>query len=190
MKALFISLIIYSYLFSVQERTGIFASPGLIVKTIYKGSYNSVYYDSTKCSSCWSLYYLVDFKLINITDSTIRFWSFIRGPEQNIVLDTKEMTIVPNFCISDKQSFIELEPKQELSIPLMLEARIPINKEVKIGYIYLDYKSIPDEEYIPKLKENNESHKNVIWSEPINFGWSRKHTMEIKEKSLENLSHF
>jgi hypothetical protein len=183
-------IIIFGFLFPDEKGAENQTNQGLVVKTTYKGSYNSVFYDSTNCSSCSSIYYLVEFKLINTTDSVFRFWSPRCHPERNIVIDTKEITLVPNFCTSDSFLYIELEPNQEMSVPLILEARMPFKKEVKIGYIYTDFKSASLEKYETDLIKQVESPKNVIWSEPISFNRFNKHTLEIKEKYLENLSHF
>lgn len=162
----------------------------IVVKATYKGEYYSCYYDSIKCSSCRTIRYLIDVKLINNSNAPIEFWILRCSPSMNIVVDTIGITNCVNFCISDSQININLKPKQEFSIPVILETEKRIDKEIKIGFIYLNSKKVNYSQFHMSLNEAIDDFENVLWSHPIKFGIRDEHPFEIKQKFLENLSPF
>lgn len=161
----FISLLSCHWGVSKQKDTG------LIVRTELRGCFELPQYDDPSIINDSILFFLVDVKLINTSNQSIEFITYSCTSAGNIVLDNKVIRISVNRCSGNGPMLIELEPKQEFSLPVILQAhRGNSFTKIKIGWVFIDgdtklIKSFSDISNL--LIRKRERLQDVIWSEPL-----------------------
>jgi hypothetical protein len=117
-------------------------------------------------------YYLVEARLINTSDSIVKFLIMSCSNYDNFVIDSKEFKIKPNDCYKNSTYLIPLSPKQIFSTPLLLYSiRKPENNEnlIKIGFVLI-YPTINPDKLLPELlNEYKIKGEKIIWSQPFNI---------------------
>jgi hypothetical protein len=152
----------------------------LNLKPVFKGIYYYLEKDSANEDCCKSIYFLVDVKIINYSDSIIEFIVYDCSIAENIVTDTKELHVCINSCTSNRKTIIKLMPNQEFSVPVIFKSKNEINFKVKIGFVILSPKNINSDDVFLTLKESVENLKNVLWSNPIYINLGCGQPYEIK----------
>jgi hypothetical protein len=155
---------------------------GLAFKATLKGWYNLPTNNSgLESINASANYFLVEVKLINIIDRPVQFLSFTCTSVGNVILDSKKVKTVVNNCVNNSLTMIELQPKQEYSLTIILEGKNEKNDtSVTIGWIFIKptgYSEISDSELLAKSRAKTE---NIIWSEPIKLFGGYGHPFEIK----------
>jgi hypothetical protein len=120
------------------------------------------------------IYFLVDIKLINMSDRLIKFVTYTCTSVGNIVLDNRQIRVCVNDCSGNGPTIIVLKPKQEFSLPVLLQTNIKnAYSKIRVGWIFLD----PNSERIKSfysisklLTDRRENLKNVIWSDQVFLG--------------------
>jgi hypothetical protein len=152
----------------------------LNLKSIFKGIYYYLEKDSANEDCCKNIYYLIDVKIINHSDSITEFIVYDCTVAENIVTDTKELQVCINSCTSNATTIIKLMPNQEFSVPVIFKSKNEINFKVRIGFIIISPKNVWADEIFSTIVESLGNFKNVLWSDPINIGLNYGHPFEIK----------
>lgn len=182
MKVIIIlSIILGSQFLSDIEDKNQITESGLVLKADYRGYYNfpPVYlsgkYDST-------YYFLFDAKLINNTASLVEFLTFSCTPMHNIVLNSKNYRLCQNNCINNQFFSVKLNPGQEFSIPVIIEAKKKhLGNCFKIGWVFLTKDNTKNVDYyFEVLKRAATKYENVIWSNEVCFDELGGHPIEIR----------
>jgi len=151
----------------------------LQLKTVFKGVYYYLEKDSANENCCKHIYYLVDVKIINNSDSVAEFIGYDCTTAENIVTDTKELQVCINSCPSNSQIVFKLMPKQEFSVPVIFKSPNSIDFKVKIGFVILSPKNISWDDAFPAIEESVENLENVLWSDPIKIGLNLAKPFEV-----------
>ncbi len=80
---------------------------------------NGLYY--CNCLDCSFNYYLINLKVINLSDSTIRFWTYSSGITDNFILSDSTYEIVHNIYDANFPILNELKPEQSLVVPFTIK---------------------------------------------------------------------
>jgi hypothetical protein len=147
---------------------------------VFKGIYYYLEKDSADEDCCKNIYYLVDVKIINHSDSITEFIVFDCTVAESIVTDTKELQVCINSCTSNATTIIKLMPNQEFSVPVIFKSKNGIDFKVRIGFVIVSPKNVQADEVFSTIIESIENLKNVLWSDPINIGLNLGHPYEIK----------
>lgn len=135
--------------------------------------------DIQTCPCADNIYFLVDIKLVNTTEAHIKFLTYSCSAAENIVVEKKDIkTCVPG-CSANYSEIIDLKPKEEFSLTIILKAKNGIN-EVKIGYVFLTPDKVRADQFILTLNNSIKSLQNVIWAEPIYLDKEHGKPYEIK----------
>ena len=139
------------------------AESKLVLKAVFKGTYNLTKGDST-------IYFLVEVKLINNTDSICDFMAYNCAAGASILFNSDQVKICPNQCSMNYPTHIIINPNQEFIIPIVLQSKrdnSSLNGSLKIGYVLVPpslFKATNFNELLFNMKKNNE---NVLWSDAI-----------------------
>lgn len=127
------------------------------------------------------IYYIVEVRLINHTDSVIKFITYTCTTIGNIVLSSQDVQKCFNRCSGNSPMIISLKPNQEFSLPIILQSiKSNSNYSIKIGWIFLDAKILPDIDLKLTLSNPNDMIHNIIWSNSIFLDSSGGKPYEIK----------
>ena len=151
----------------------------LQLKPVFKGVYYYLEKDSADEACCKHIYYLVDVKIINYSDSIAEFYGYDCTTAENIVTDTKELHVCINSCPSNRKTLIKLMPKQEFSVPVILKSKTSIDFKVRIGFVILCSKNVNSDDVFFAIEENVANLENVLWSDPIKIGLNLANPYEI-----------
>jgi hypothetical protein len=171
-----IAFICFLFPFNI-EKSNIKESPDLDLKAILRGRYNLC--NNTGPDNYY--YYLVEVKLINNADSSIKFLTYDCSTAGNIVVDNKYIEVCAKNCGGNSKTVITLKSKQEFSISIILKTKQGNNlSQIKIGLILLS----PNRENFsnfPRLLDSCRiSLKNVLWSKPFSLSMYGGSTFEIR----------
>jgi hypothetical protein len=152
----------------------------LSIKPNLKGIYYYLGKDSVNSPRCDNIFFLIDVKLVNETDSTFSFLINDCSTTENVVVDTKDLIICINSCTRNGLRIIDLKPHQEFSVPVILKAKKEIDYKIKIGFILLSPKDIGADDFFLKLIYCVQNLKNVLWSNSFRIGLNYSFPYEIK----------
>jgi hypothetical protein len=159
----------------------------IILKAVFKGVY---YANESGDSNCTEIYYLVDIKLINNTQNPFDFFCFTCCASRVILTDNKDLNTCYNFCVSDSPFNVALKPKQEFSFPALFRSKGRIDKDVRIGIVFVTSRNATISNFSRMLEGYIENQENTIWSDPINLRTIYGPVFEVKEKELKNLYNY
>jgi hypothetical protein len=135
-----------------------FKESGLVLKAINKGSYHLD-------GEANSIYILVEAQLCNFTDSEYTFQTYNCTTYENIVTNTAEAVVCQNMCPHNGHIFLEVKPKEILTIPVILQVykhSTIFDKEIKIGFIAINTWSY--DKFKKTLLKGRNNKENIIWS--------------------------
>lgn len=163
-KEFIILFVLISSIFSCQEGKNTnknkiknSGETGLVLKPVFKGRYDIA-----------GSMFLVEVKIINKTNSTIKFLTYSCSTAANIIVDTKKIDICPNVCSRNLTVRIILNPNQEFRIPVILKTTVENSyNKIRIGWIMIEDNGYNSEHVDEFLLKNQEDSKNVLWSAPF-----------------------
>ena len=111
---------------------------GLVFKATLKGWYYLPQNSRLDSINDSTDYFLVEVKLINIIDRPVQFLGFTCTSVGNVILDSQKVKTVVNNCVNNSLTMIELQPKQEYSLTIILEGKHE-KKDIslRIGWIFI-----------------------------------------------------
>jgi hypothetical protein len=114
------------------------------------------------------VHYLVEVNIINNSNVTQNFMTFDCTTAENVVTDSKDIINWVNNCARNIITEVNLEPKQVLSLPVVLLTKKELNRNVKFGFIFLNrYNTASPSDFFLKINKCMETFEHVIWSQPI-----------------------
>lgn len=138
---------------------------GVGVKAVLKACYTLPPDDST-------YYFLIEIKLINNSDTVFETVTYNCTTYINIIYDSKKLKLFKFPCSGNSPFTLKLKPKEEFSIPILLQAESDpaiFLDPVKFGFIVLSPKSLDFFDVHNKLIEMRKKQENVIWSDQLYF---------------------
>ena len=156
--------------------------PEIILKAVIKGCYKLPQtVDNLSITNDSVDYFLIELILCNLGEHSIKFLTYKCTPTFNVILDTKLINISVNNCSNNPIITVELNSKQELSLPVILQTnKVNSFREIKIGWFYFSPKQIDEFNNSKVFIENKQSLKSVIWSEPLVLNPMDGRSYEIK----------
>lgn len=179
MRTIFLLLSIVT-VFLLRDKENGEKEPALKLEPVFKGIYYYLEKDSADEDCCKNVYYLIDVKIINHSDSIIEFIVFDCTLAENIITDTKELKVCINSCSPNSTTIIKLLPNQEFSVPVIFKSKNEIDFKVRIGFVIISPKDVWADKIFSTIVESLENLKNILWSDPINIGLKYGHPYEIK----------
>jgi|WetSurMetagenome_2_1015567.scaffolds.fasta_scaffold00007_162 hypothetical protein len=143
---------------------------GLLINPVFKGRYDVA-----------GNLFLVELKITNKTNSTVKFLTYSCSAVANVITDSKKIDICPNVCSRNFKIRIVLNPGQEFRIPVILETTVETSyNKIRIGWIMIDDNGYNSEHFDEVLVKSSEDFKNVIWSDPFTIEAVYGQIYEIK----------
>jgi len=140
---------------------------GIAIKPTIIGRYSL---DNEKCTLD---NYLVEIKLVNVGDATIKFWIFSCSCFLNFVLDNKDFSLIGNSCDANYPELIELKSQQSLTIPIVIKNRDSSKIKMpkfKIGFVLVFESQHKFELNLMKTVDNfKKTQSQILWSNEIDL---------------------
>jgi hypothetical protein len=179
MKGIYLFIYFFNLLSSCHSDEKNIKGSKLSLEANLKGTYYYLEKDSIEDPCGKHIFFLVEVKLINKTNSEISFLTYTCSTASNVVIDTKGLITCVNTCTGNSLIINKLEPNQEFKIPVILKSKSEIQKSTRIGFILLDPNNVSDNQFMSSLRESREKLENILWSEPINLKISYEKPYEI-----------
>ena len=157
-----------------------FQDSKLSIKAELKGTYHNLGNENNNTLEKNNIYYLVNVKVINTSDSPIEFLTYSCSTASGVVTDMTDLINCVNTCLSNSITIIELKPGQEFSVPVILKPKKRIGKMIRMGFVFLSPKKVDADHVFQVFNKSIETLDNVIWSDPINISLGYGQPYDIK----------
>jgi hypothetical protein len=181
MEILFIILLLIFSVPCIEKKCHHNSEPNLEFKAELKGSYKLPQIENAFPNDNESIiYYMIEVKLINRSDSIINFITYSCSVIGNIALSSNDVKKCYNRCSGNSPMIIHLKPTQEFSMPIILQStKSNSNSYINIGWIFLDAKILPDIDLKQTLSNPVNMIQNIIWCNSIYLDSSGGKPFEI-----------
>lgn len=175
----------YIYLlFSPTLNQSLFSQqPKIKVDCLQKGSFNLPKIGINNFGADSIYYFLIDFILVNNSDSSCRFLTYRCTTALNLVTDNKEIEICINNCASNKLTTIILQSGQKFSVQVLIKVKREYTRDkVKLGWIFIQESFENIDGFSKVLDQNRKNLNNVIWSDKVLLKKTDGQPYEISQK--------